>query len=205
MAHIRPRRELSALHPGVPHPHPRPQYRILAPSELPPNARARIAVSYTTLVLNAPKYIVWLAARLRARGVSFVRGTVASLAEVQSGTFARVPDVIVNATGLGARVLGGVEDADVLAIRCAPLRSRACARHAEGRVHRGQNMLIADPEGKLDKTVLRTGDDYCYIIPRLDGTVIIGGIKEPNDPWVFLPLPPSSPSLLFECCRSVAR
>lgn len=50
-------------------------------------------------------------------------------------------------------------------------------------------MLIADPEMKLDKMVLRSGIDYCYIIPRLDGTVIIGGIKEPNDPYVLLPDP----------------
>jgi hypothetical protein len=34
-------------------------------------------------------------------------------------------------------------------------------------------MLVADPEEKLDKMVLRTGEDYCYIIPRLDGTVVL--------------------------------
>jgi glycine/D-amino acid oxidase-like deaminating enzyme len=50
----------------------------------------------------------------------------------------------------------------------------------------GQTMLIADPERKLDRMVLRSGTDYCYIIPRLDGTVVLGGIKEPSDPCAAL-------------------
>jgi D-amino-acid oxidase len=55
---------------------------------------------------------------------------------------------------------------------------------------RRQTMLVADPEGKLDKTVLRTGEDYCYIVPRLDGTVMLGGIRELDNTCVsFGPFP----------------
>lgn len=42
-------------------------------------------------------------------------------------------------------------------------------------------MLMADPENRITTMILRSGIDYCYIIPRLDGTVIVGGIKEPGD------------------------
>lgn len=87
-------------------------------SELPPNSHARIGISYTSLVLDLPRYIAWLAARLRMRGVTFARGTAVSLAQVQNGTFGPVPDVIVNATGVGARTLGGVEDPEVEPVRC---------------------------------------------------------------------------------------
>lgn len=94
------------------------QYRVMDASELPPSSRARIALSYTSLVLNPPKYIAWLAERLRARGVSFVRATADSLLQVQSGAFGPTPAVIINATGVGARDLGDVEDPEVEPIRC---------------------------------------------------------------------------------------
>jgi D-amino-acid oxidase len=52
-------------------------------------------------------------------------------------------------------------------------------------------MLVSDQDGKLDKMVLWTGENYCYIIPRLEGTVVLGGIREPDDTCVsfgpFLP------------------
>lgn len=89
------------------------------PSEIPPHSRARIAISHTTLVIDANAYIIWLSDRLRARGVHFVRATVPAIADVHSGAYGPVPDVVVNATGLGAKTLGGVVDADVEPIRCA--------------------------------------------------------------------------------------
>jgi hypothetical protein len=119
------------------------QYRVIPPSELPPDSRARIALAYTSLVLTPPTYIEWLASRLRARGVTFVRGTADSLAQVQAGTFGPAPDVIVNATGVGARTLGGVEDPDVEAIRYVrPANGdAACGAHARTQwpddAHRG--------------------------------------------------------------------
>jgi D-amino-acid oxidase len=93
----------------------------MKPSELPPHSRARIALAYTTLVITPPAYLAWLSARLRTRGIRFVRATVSSLAEVADGKFTegRKADVVVNASGVGAKTLGGCEDADVVAIRWA--------------------------------------------------------------------------------------
>jgi D-amino-acid oxidase len=90
-------------------------------SELPPDSQAKIAISHTGLVLNPPVYISWLKTRLEARGVRFIRQTVQQLSDIYtpSGDFGPVPDVVVNATGVGARTLGGVEDAAVEPIRYA--------------------------------------------------------------------------------------
>jgi len=144
-----------------------PDYKILPQASLPPHSNAQIAISHTTLVMHANKYILWLHSRLLARGVRFVRASVASIAEVHSGVYNTEgggvePDVIVNATGVGALTLGGVEDLDVEPIR-------------------GQTLLLSDPHLKITTMTLRSGNDYCYIIPRGDGTVVVGGIKDFGD------------------------
>ncbi|KAI5828038.1 hypothetical protein EV122DRAFT_267708 [Schizophyllum commune] len=137
-----------------------PDYRVMDPSELPASAGAKIAITYTSMVMVAPRYIEWLRKRVEAKGVKFVRATVSSFDEFRapSDKFGPVPDVLINATGNGARELVG--DPDVEPIR-------------------GQTILLRDTDGQLSKQMmLRSGNDYCYIIPRLDGTVIIGGIKD---------------------------
>lgn len=65
-------------------------------------------------------------------------------------------DVLVNATGWGAKFLADVADQDVQQIR-------------------GQTLLI---KTDYDKIFMRHGKDYTYVIPRLDGTAIVGGIKQ---------------------------
>jgi hypothetical protein len=47
---------------------------------------------------------------------------------------------------------------------------------------------MRDPEGRIDHVSVRSGNDYCYVIPRGDGTVILGGIREPgnNNPDISL-------------------
>lgn len=131
------------------------KYRVMSPDELPPKSRAKLATELTSMVMHADGYIRWLYAFLQGRGVRFVRKTVDSVAELASAEFGS-PDVIVNASGNGAKYLKGVEDPLVEPIR-------------------GQTMLIRNTD--IKKITIRTGDDYCYVIPRLDGTVIIGGIK----------------------------
>jgi D-amino-acid oxidase len=42
-------------------------------------------------------------------------------------------------------------------------------------------MLVRDQTGKIDTMILRSGVDYCYIIPRLDGKIVLGGIKDNGD------------------------
>lgn len=65
-------------------------------------------------------------------------------------------DVLVNATGCGAKFLHDVVDRAVQQVR-------------------GQTILV---KSDFDKIVMRHGKDYTYVIPRLDGTAILGGIKQ---------------------------
>lgn len=76
-------------------------------------------VAYTTWSVNSPEYIKWLATRLRTLGVSITRGTVASIEEPFLNPLGgeKPATIVINATGLGARSLIGVEDDDVFPIR----------------------------------------------------------------------------------------
>lgn len=65
--------------------------------------------------VNAPVYIRWLADELRKLGVVFERQALASLDQAFE-SFGGV-SLVVNATGLGAKSLGGVEDPLVEPIR----------------------------------------------------------------------------------------
>lgn len=65
-------------------------------------------------------------------------------------------DVLVNATACGSRFLADVADPKVQEVR-------------------GQTMLV---KTSYNKIFMRHGKDYTYVIPRLDGTAIIGGIKQ---------------------------
>jgi hypothetical protein len=87
---------------------------LRAPTPLPRPHRARLHHSRQDAA-RPPRLA------LRAHGVCFNRGTASSLSEVSEGKFTtgRKVNVVVNASGVGAKMLGGCEDADVLNIRCA--------------------------------------------------------------------------------------
>jgi glycine/D-amino acid oxidase-like deaminating enzyme len=93
------------------------KYRVLDSSEIP--SHLKYGVAYTTWSINAPLYIKWLEARLIALGVVFVRATIQSIEEpfLQPYGAQPVATVVVNASGLGARSLIGVEDHKVFPIR----------------------------------------------------------------------------------------
>ncbi|CAG9951968.1 unnamed protein product [Clonostachys rosea f. rosea IK726] len=65
-------------------------------------------------------------------------------------------DVLINATSLGARYLADVADKHMVQVR-------------------GQTVLA---KTSYNKVFMRHGKDYTYVIPRLDGTAILGGIKQ---------------------------
>lgn len=105
-----------------------------------------------TVVLTPPVFLPWLAKRLKDSGVTFHRKDVKTLRELKDYGH----DVLVNATGWGAKFLHDVEDPKLQQVR-------------------GQTVLV---KSGLEKIVVRHGKDYTYAIPRLDGTVILGGIKQ---------------------------
>ena len=105
-----------------------------------------------TVVINPTVFLPWLRKRLESSGVIFVRKELKSLSEARSDGH----DVLINATGFGAKFLDDVADQDVQLIR-------------------GQTHLV---KTDVKKIFMRHGKDYTYVIPRLDGTAILGGIKQ---------------------------
>lgn len=68
-------------------------------------------------------------------------------------------DVVVNATGFGSQELADIRDDDVEMVW-------------------GQTIIC---KSNYTKCFMRDdGGTYTYVIPRLDGTVIIGGIRRPG-------------------------
>ncbi|KAK4046353.1 hypothetical protein OIV83_006134 [Microbotryomycetes sp. JL201] len=131
-----------------------PRYAILPASECPKGA---VGVEFETLSVNAPKYIVWLHDELVKLGATFHRKTLNSVDEAFNLCKDGGNDVsvVINATGLGAKSLGGVKDRLVTPIR-------------------GQTVLI-----KTDvKLCTMDGSDPerpAYIIPRPGGEAVCGG------------------------------
>ncbi|KAL8293550.1 hypothetical protein RQP46_000251 [Phenoliferia psychrophenolica] len=105
-----------------------PSYEVLPKEACPPGA---VGVKFETLSVNSPVYIVWLESELKKLGVIFARRQV------------------------GAKSLGGVNDADVEPIR-------------------GQTVLI---RSKVVECTMDAHDhsNVGYIIPRPGGEVICGG------------------------------
>ena len=108
-----------------------------------------------SVVLTPAIFLPWLRRKLEAAGVKFVRKNLRSLSELKG--FGH--EVLVNATGFGAKFLGDVADQAVQQIR-------------------GQTVLVRTMH---DKIFMRHGKDYTYVIPRLDGTAILGGIKQVDE------------------------
>ncbi|GAA5865820.1 hypothetical protein JCM3774_003109 [Rhodotorula dairenensis] len=124
-----------------------PNYRHLDPSECPTGA---VGVMYDTLSVNAPKFCQYLQHEGQKLGVTFERKLVTSLEQIANGA-----DLIVNATGLGAKSIAGVEDQEVEPIR-------------------GQTVLV---KSDCKRCTMDSSDPNspAYIIPRPGGEVICGG------------------------------
>lgn len=105
-----------------------------------------------TVVCTPAVFLPWLRKRLEDAGVTFKRVNIRSLSDLK----ALGHDVLVNATGAGPFHLKDVQDKKVQHVR-------------------GQTVLV---KTDYDRVMIRTGKDYTYCIPRLDGTAIVGGIKQ---------------------------
>ncbi|EED21154.1 D-amino acid oxidase, putative [Talaromyces stipitatus ATCC 10500] len=113
-----------------------------------------------SLVLNPHVFLLWLRKNIEDSGVKFVRREINSLSELRDEGH----DVLVNATGFGSKFLHDVADNDVQLIR-------------------GQTHLVKTDHNKI---FMRHGQDYTYIIPRLDGTAILGGIKQVGETYTHV-------------------
>ncbi|KAI0720082.1 nucleotide-binding domain-containing protein [Cerioporus squamosus] len=143
------------------------EFRVLKEHELP--AGIKCGVGFQTVSVCPTYYLPWITKELASRGVEIVRKRVASYGE--AAALAGTNGVLINATGLGARSLIGLEDKDVYPIR-------------------GQTIVIDNP--KVNEFLATDfgpdhGDDATYIIPRpwpsASGfTTILGG-KFQKDNW----------------------
>ncbi|KAL4963461.1 FAD-dependent oxidoreductase [Aspergillus stella-maris] len=113
-----------------------PGYRRLGEDKLYPNAK--IGFSYQTVAINPSVFLIWVKKGLEKRGVRFIRREVKSFAEA---TKMVKTDVLVNATGLGAKELAG--DNDVVPIR-------------------GQTIFM---KTDFDEIAIFQGSHYTYVFP----------------------------------------
>ena len=104
-------------------------------------------------MINPLVFLPWLRKRLEDSGVTFQRMTVKSLSELKELGH----DLLVNATGVGSYTLEDVQDKDVQMIR-------------------GQTIVVRHDYNKCFQR--DDGNKYTYAIPRLDGTVILGGVRQ---------------------------
>lgn len=125
----------------------------IPPSELP--SGVTLGFHYTGVVVDPNAFLPWIVDKLRERGVTFIQRELASLEQLATVTRA---DILVNASGLGARELAS--DDNVLGIR-------------------GQTMFIPC---SFNRVVIRQGSEYTYVIPRTpSGGVILGGVSQPDN------------------------
>ena len=119
---------------------------------VPPPFRAAIRTAVP--VCATPVHLPWLLQALRATGVVVVRRAITDFAEA----FAAAP-VVVNCTGLGARML--CADPSLVAVR-------------------GQVVVAARPAGCDEAWIDDTGERPLYVIPRGD-EVVLGGSAQRGD------------------------
>ncbi|KAJ1915928.1 hypothetical protein H4219_004062 [Mycoemilia scoparia] len=123
---------------------------------------------YETLVINVPKYLGWLFAQFLDQGGKLVEQHLPHINDatkyLNNILPPNSPRIVVNCTALGAMNLGGVLDKNMYPIR-------------------GHTVLVDLPlssKGNL-ATVTKQGprNETTYVIPRGDGTVILGGTRQP--------------------------
>ncbi|BGP22281.1 D-amino acid oxidase [Rhodotorula toruloides] len=149
-----------------------PNYRPLAASECPPGS---VGVTYDTLSVHAPKYCQYLARELQKLGATFERRTVTSVDQAFEGA-----DLVVNASGLGAKSIAGIDDQAAEPIR-------------------GQTVLV---KSSCQRCTMDSSDPSspAYIIPRPGGEVICGGTYGVGD-WDLSVNPETVQRILEHCLR----
>ncbi|OQS03615.1 D-aspartate oxidase [Thraustotheca clavata] len=142
-------------HPTTSHPywaHSVENFRFLTPDEAQAQGNTPYGFSYTTLMINPGKLMLWMRRQIEMRGGRFEQAHVTNLDELQC-------DYIVNCTGLGSGQL--LNDKNVFPVR-------------------GQTIKIQNDQ--IKNFYLREIDHvYTYILPRPGGQVVLGGTVEAHN------------------------
>ncbi|KAI8972098.1 FAD dependent oxidoreductase [Pilobolus umbonatus] len=132
-------------------------FTFIPQQDLPGNAK--IGHQYTTVVVNTPFYLRWLLSEFKKLGGTLQQHTVSHITDL----FHLIQPLrsVINCTGLGSRFIGGIEDKKMYPTR-------------------GQTVMIHAPF--VNKTLTHIGDHgISYVIPRTDGSVILGGTANTHD------------------------
>ncbi|MGZ4448760.1 MAG: FAD-dependent oxidoreductase [Nocardioides sp.] len=125
--------------------------------------------SFTTPVVEMPVYLDWLVARVEALGGTLTRLNLRALSDGA--------DLVVNCSGLGARLLGA--DRTVVPVRGQVVYVEQCG---------------------VDRWWL-DGDGPTYVVPR-SHDVVVGGTDEEGE-WSRTPSPESATAILQRAARLV--
>lgn len=183
-----------------------PDYKRLKGDQVPLGFQQ--AITFKSFILHAPNYIAYLTQSLKDKGVPFIKHRVSSLDEAYAlplpasfsktlGTDKLQVDLVINATGLGAKSLLGVQDDKVYPIRgqTVLVRSKYASENGK-RCYMGtrfRNVGLA-PGGKPKEAA--------YIIPRPgpSNEIILGGTFLPNE-WNTLADPATAERILQDCFK----
>lgn len=158
-----------------------PDFRELTTGELP--AGVSSGCEFTGICINTAIYLPWLVGQCRKLGVVFRRGGIAHIGELRGmhHTGGRA-DIIINATGLGAKSLGGVEDQQLMPIR-------------------GQIVLVENETSPM-YNVSGTDDvegDISYVMTRAaGGGTVLGGTYQKGN-WDTTPDPETTGRIIRRC------
>lgn len=114
-------------------------------------------------MINSPVYLKWLENQFKKLGGEIIQQSLSHVDEIFDffPPKSKASAVVINCTGLGAKFLGGVNDDALFPTR-------------------GQVVVVKAPHIKRTMTHIGT-EGMTYIIPRSDGTVILGGTAIKND------------------------
>ncbi|KAE8381833.1 FAD dependent oxidoreductase [Aspergillus bertholletiae] len=144
-------------------------FQELTPSELAPGYDA--GYQFTSVCINTAIYLPWLLGQCAKSGVVFRRTCLVHIREAkQMSHTGKLATIVINATGLGSRFLGGVNDQSMLPAR-------------------GQTVLVQNP---IPAMFMFSGADdgpteETYMMQRaVGGGTILGGTYEIGN-WDVIP------------------
>jgi D-amino-acid oxidase len=151
-------------------------YRELEASELPLDVRS--GCEYRTICINTSIYLPWLVGQCRRAGVVFKRAALSHIREARTLHHSHATaNIIINASGLLASKLGGVEDKTVYPVR-------------------GQIVVVRN---EVSPMMVLSGTNVCYMMQRpAGGGTILGGTYE-RDNWDPNPNPNTAIDIMKRC------
>lgn len=146
-------------------------FREKNPNEVTPGYDS--GCEFTSVCINTAIYLPWLAGQCLKNGVVIKRGVLSDISEAKKLSHTgNVPNIIVNATGLGSLKLGGVKDETM-----APARGQIV-------VVRNESTPMLITSGVEDG-----GSDVMYLMQRAaGGGTILGGTYDVGN-WESQPDP----------------